>query len=76
MASSVAAVNQTSGDNSSYNDSSPLRSLLAPIETQRRMAVGIESIILTEKDIPGVMLAEPFDKHTIPELHGGCCVED
>jgi len=30
------------------------------------MAVVMESIVLTEKDIPG--LAKPFDKHTIPEL--------
>ena len=49
MALSVAAVNQISGDNSSHNDSSPLRSLPAPTETQRGMAV--VSIILTEKDI-------------------------
>jgi len=68
MASSVAAVYQTSGDNSSDNDSSPLRLLPAPTEAQRGMGVVMESIILTEKDIPGVMLAEPFDKHTIPEL--------
>jgi len=64
----MAAVYQTSGDNSSDNDSSPLRSLPAPTEAQRRMAVVMESIVLTEKDIPGAMLAEPFDKHTIPEL--------
>jgi len=68
MASSVAAINQTSGDNSSNNDSSPLRSLPAPTEAQRGMAVVMESIVLKEKDIPGAMLAEPFNKHAIPEL--------
>jgi len=32
------------------------------------MAVVMESIVLTEKDIPEAMLAESFDKHTIPKL--------
>ena len=68
MAPSVAAVNQTSGDNSSDNDSSLLRSLPAPTEAQQGMAVVMESIVLTEKDIPEAMLAESFDKHTIPKL--------
>jgi len=65
---SFAAVNQTSSDNSSDNDGSPLRSLTAPTEAQRGMAVVTERIVLTEKDIPGAMLAEPFNKHTIPKL--------
>ena len=72
MALSVAIVNQTTGDNSSANastnDSSPPRSPPAPTEAQRRMPVTMESIVLTEKDIPGAILTELFDKHTIPEL--------
>ena len=72
MASSAALVNQTTSDNLSANvsadDSSLPRSPPEPAEAQRKMPVAMDSITLTEKDIPGAMLTEPFNKHTIPEL--------
>ena len=67
MATSSAVVNPATGDNLSINNSLPPRLPPAATETQRRMPVAIKSIVLTE-DIPGAMLNEPFNKHTIPEL--------
>ena len=72
FSSIYALVNQTTGDNLSTNatanDSSLPRLPPEPAEAQRRMSVAMDNITLTEKDIPGAMLTEPFDKHTIPEL--------
>ena len=65
MASSVAAVNQTSGDNSSDNDGSPLRSPPALTEAQRGMVVVMECIVLTEKDIPGATVKTSLKKAEI-----------
>ena len=67
MATSSAVVNPATGDNLSNNNSLPPRLPPPATETQRRMPVAIKSIVLTE-DIPGAMLNEPFNKHTIPEL--------